>query len=261
MTDAHLHLQFEEVVPFHDEIFRLYSKLGIKRVVTNGTEPADWPAVEMLARERACVIPSFGLHPWDVNEAPEEWEKMLGEFLDRHPLAGVGECGMDSWVRDHDLDRQEAAFRVQIRLATEGNRALSVHGLKCWGRMLEVLKSERLPERGFLLHAYGGPVEMVGPFAALGAFFSFNGSFLAEKKASKRDAFASVPPDRFLIETDAPAMPLPAALSEYALATTVEDSDNHPANLVVTYREAERVFGITPETANENFERFFGVRT
>ncbi|MEM9480969.1 MAG: TatD family hydrolase [Verrucomicrobiota bacterium] len=257
MTDAHLHLQFEEVVPFHEEIFRLYSELGVEKVVTNGTEPADWPSVEKLAKERAQVIPSFGLHPWDVNEVEEGWEELLVEFLDRHPSAGVGECGMDSWVRDHDLDRQEVAFRSQIRLAAEGNRPLSVHGLKCWGRLLDVMKSERLPDRGFLLHAYGGPAEMVEQFAALGAYFSFNGSFLAEQREAKRESFARVSVDRFLVETDAPAMPLSKEYSKYSLQTGSEENKNHPANLVVTFEQVEQIYGIAQGTVSDNFDRFF----
>ena len=50
----------------------------------------------------------------------------------------------------------------------------------------ELLKEEGCSERGFLLHSYGGPIEMVEEFVELGARFSFSGYFAQESKAKKR---------------------------------------------------------------------------
>jgi TatD DNase family protein len=94
------------------------------------------------------------------------------------------------------------------------------------------LRKSPLPARGFLLHAYAGPMEMIKPFADLGASFSFNGSCLDPKRAHQRNAFKSVPPDRLLIETDAPAMPLPTALERHRLPPSPNSARlNHPANI------------------------------
>ena len=88
-----------------------------------------------------------------------------------------------------------------------------------------------VPERGFLLHSYGGLTEMVA-FAQLGAYFSFPGYWRAAK-GRHREAFKSVPADRLLIETDAPDQRLPDALNAYPLTDSAGEPMNHPANLPV----------------------------
>ena len=59
------------------------------------------------------------------------------------------------------------------------------------------------------MHSYGGPKEMVTPFADLGAYFSLPGYYAHERKARQREAFQHVPAERLLIETDAPDQRLP----------------------------------------------------
>src|SRR5256884_7646943 len=65
-----------------------------------------------------------------------------------------------------------------------------------------LLRAHPLPGRGFLIHAYGGPQEMVAGFAKLGAYFSFNAYFLHERKGRQREVFRHIPADRLLIETE-----------------------------------------------------------
>jgi Tat protein secretion system quality control protein TatD with DNase activity len=73
------------------------------------------------------------------------------------------------------------------------------------------------PSCGFLLHSYGSPLELVDSFVELGAYFSFSGYFLNENKKAKLAPFHEIPMDRLLVETDAPAMPLPPERNEFPL--------------------------------------------
>jgi TatD DNase family protein len=98
---------------------------------------------------------------------------------------------------------------------------------------------------------------------ALGAYFSFNGAFLAERHATRRTVFAQLPRDRLLIETDAPAMSLPTERERFQLPSApTGDRINHPANLVAAYAGLAEVLGM-PETklratVAANFARWFG---
>ncbi len=257
--DAHLHMQANGLYERVGDVMARCAELGIERMVVNGTREADWERVADLAREYPRrVLPSFGLHPWHVNEASEEWRERLLGFLDAMP-SGVGEVGLDRWIEGFDSEKQEEAFRFQIRLATERGVPLSIHCLKAWGRMLEILEEEALPECGFLLHSYGGSAEMVPAFARLGGYFSFSGYYLEERKAERREVLKEIPRDRLLIETDAPEMPLPAGLVRFPL----DGAANHPGNLVVVYEEAAAILGEALEgftaRVGENFGRLFGA--
>jgi TatD DNase family protein len=258
-VDAHLHLQADGLFERVGEVMALCAEIGIERMVVNGTRESDWERVAELAREYpGRVLPSFGLHPWYVNEASADWRDRLVGYLDAMP-SGVGEVGLDRWIQDFDLEKQEEAFRFQIRLAAERGRPLSIHCLKAWGRMLEVLEGEPLPECGFLLHSYGGAVELVPDFARLGGYFSFSGYYLEERKAERREVLKAIPSERVLIETDAPEMPLPEGRARYSL----EGKGNHPGNLVVVYEEAAKILGESQEgfslRVGENFRQMFGV--
>jgi len=159
---------------------------------------------------------------------------------------------------DYDLEKQEEAFRFQIGLAVERGVPLSIHCLKAWGRMLEVLRDERLPECGFLLHSYGGSAEMAPEFARLGGYFSFSGYYLEERKAERREVLKELPRERVLIETDAPEMPLPVGLRRFSAS----EGGNHPGDLVVVYDEAAGILGESLGSfvgkVGENFGRLFG---
>ena len=257
--DAHNHLQ---ALRFGGQQAELLAECPeVARMVVNGCCEEDWPAVAALAVAHRQVLPSFGYHPWCIHERSDHWEAELNRMLDAHP-ASVGEIGLDRWKEGLDYEGQEEVFVNQLRIASERNLPASIHCLKAWGRILELLQEGPVPERGFLLHSYGGPMEMVPAFARLGAYFSFPGYFLRAAKGRHREAFKFVPADRLLIETDAPDQRLPDALNAYPLTDSAGEPMNHPANLPVVYQGVAKILE-TPlvalaEQVEDNFERLFG---
>lgn len=242
-TDAHMHLQDPRFDGARPAIVKAMLDAGVWRWAINATNEDDWPRVAELDIEYAEAEVCFGIHPWHVKSRREGWLERLRDILIDNRWAGVGEIGLDKWIRDHDLDDQEKVFRAQLELAVELNRPAMIHCLKCFGRMRDVLTDMKLPNGfRFLLHSYGGPKEMVEEFADLGAMFSFSGYFLEDRKADTREAFAAVPLDRLLIETDAPDMLLPAELEAVPLTAKADGKRiNHPANLPVIYREVAKL--------------------
>ncbi|MCD8481448.1 MAG: TatD family hydrolase [Verrucomicrobia bacterium] len=204
LYDAHNHLQDERLEAQANELVRAARETGVVRMVVNGSTESDWTDVTALAeRHPDIVIPSYGLHPWYIHERTAQWEARLREALSARPSA-VGEIGLDRWKADLPWEGQEDVFCTQLRIAAEHNVPASIHCLQAWGRLVERLESTPLPACGFILHSYGGSAELVDRLAPLGAYFSFPGAFAREKKERQREAFRRVPPDRLLIETDAP---------------------------------------------------------
>jgi len=277
LIDAHNHLQDEWLAPHLESIARGCENAGITAMVVNGTSESDWATVAALARRFTWVRPSFGLHPWDCGNASPGWREALGRMLDAKPGAGVGEIGIDRWIIDRarpddarlaglrraPLAEQEEAFLWQLELAADRDLPVTIHCIDAWGRLLELLRTARRPARGFLLHAYAGSGELAREFTALGAYFSFNGAYLAERHAARCAVFAQLPHDRMLVETDAPAMPLPAERDRHPLPRTGNgERINHPANLTSTYAGLAEVLGLSERELQadvaENFARWFG---
>lgn len=247
-------------------------------MVVNGTSEGDWSAVSALAARAAWIVPSYGLHPWDCGNRGPGWETALRTCLTANPRAQVGEIGIDRWILDRakpddprlaglrraSLEEQSDVFLRQLAIASELGRVPSIHCLDASGTLLELLRKAKLPRQGFLLHAYSGPAEMVASFADLGAYFSFNGSFLDPRKKKAREAFARVPRDRLLMETDAPAMLPPEPWRPCSLPPAGPGQEvNHPGNIVAVYQGFASQFGVAPEqlaaTCAENFQRLFGA--
>ncbi len=262
LRDAHCHYQFAEVPYAAVEQARAD---GIGQAMINGSAPSDWEDVAALGRLDPRNRVSFGLHPWDVPTAPAGWEEQLRTILVAHPAAGVGEMGLDCWVKDFDPVAQAAAFRVQLALAIELDRALTIHCVKAIGPLMDILRATELPRRGFLLHSWNGPVELVPELAKLGAYFSFSAHHLIPRKADLRVQFsAAIPRERILVETDAPALCPAPEFRLRALAPAADGTEqNHPSNLVRNNAELARTIGVTPEISaaltSENFARLFGA--
>lgn len=261
LYDAHNHLQDDRFGGRQAELLQACRQAGVARMVVNGACEADWPQVRDLARSHAEVLPSFGYHPWYLHERTPLWRENLVSFLDQTPSA-VGEIGLDRWKPGLPYEGQEEVFITQLRLAAERNLPVSIHCLQAWGRMLEILQAEPRPTRGFLLHSYGGPLEMVKSFVGLGAYFSLPGYYAHERKERQRETFRQIPLERLLIETDAPDQMLPPGQGKPLNNLATGQPINHPANLAVVYEFAAGLRGLPlaklAARVEANFLRLFG---
>jgi TatD DNase family protein len=253
-VDAHNHLQDVRFADHRETIVREAIQAGVTRMVVNGSCEEDWPTVAELAeRYPSLIIPAFGYHPWYIGERTAHWKTTLVSWLDRFPHAVIGEIGIDQWILDQSPERlaraapamvtppppmsdQESVFVWQLKLASERNLSASVHCLAAFGKLQRLLETHGTSRRGFLLHSYGGPLELVKPFIQLGARFSFSGYFAHERKQARRDVFAKIPLERLLVETDAPDQLPPAPQIGHSLQATDGTPLNHPANLPRIYQ-------------------------
>jgi TatD DNase family protein len=279
LCDAHNHLQDPRLRDRLSEIVSASKEAGVVQMVVNGSCESDWPDVAALARRFPdLVIPSFGYHPWHLRERTDRWQSALQRFLDDTPGAVIGEIGLDRWILEQtpevrrrsaaafadsepaSLPEQEEVFLWQWKLAAERNLAASIHCLRAFGHLEELLRGSRGPARGFLIHSYGGPAEMVPSFAQLGARFGFPGCFADPRRHRKLEAFRRVPVDRLLAETDAPDQALPPGMDLHSLRPgDGETTLNHPANLLVSYRALSELRNIEGAQLAAQIEKTFQV--
>ena len=185
---------------------------------------AGWTDAHALA-EPDLVVPAFAIHPWHAHTAASGWSERLACLLERHPRAGIGECGLDTRVAAPSLDIQRPVLREHLRLARELKRPVTIHCLKAWGALIDLLLE--MPPPRFLLHSFGGSLETARRLIPLGAYFSCSGHFLHARKTAALEVFRHLPHARILIETDAPDMRPPDA----CVTISLDRGLNHPANL------------------------------
>ena len=255
-SDAHNHLH-DLRLGDPEPVIATMRAAGITRCVVNATCEDDWPVIESLAdRHSDFILPAYGIHPWKAHLALPGWEDRLRVLLERRPMAIVGECGLDGWVESPALDIQTAVFEAQLALSRQLDRCVVIHCLKAWQPLFEAFDRVKPPAR-FLLHSFNGSIEIARRLLPLGAFFSFSGHFLHPRKAAIVEMFRRLPPDRVLLETDAPDMLPPEEFVTHPLS----NGFNHPANLpaIAAAYAARQGMGLADLAAQQehNYERCF----
>ena len=262
LHDAHAHYHFATLAPFIAAALEEARRDGLAAGVVNGTCEEDWPQVREFVRKHPWTRAAYGIHPWQAPHRTLDWEEILRGFLLENPTASVGEIGLDAWVPGHNLADQTDLFRRQWALAVELKRPITVHCIQAWEPLRQSLRRAPATASGFLIHAYNGPPEWIPSLAELGAYFSFSPYFLHDRKRPQRDAFRLMPPDRILIETDAPALGPPLEHNLHLLTNPVTGEPlNHPVNLRVALIALAETLGCTPAAAAgftaENWTRLF----
>lgn len=207
--DAHNHLQDSRFGSDGPQVIAEMQLAGIRHAIVNGTCEADWPQVLALHRAQPSFLsPALGLHPWRLKTRSADWQDRLRTMLETTPASSIGECGLDLWIEDADLAEQIQILKVHFHLSRELQKPLTLHCLKAWPQLLQILQ-QSAPLPPFLLHSFGGPAAMIPHLVKLGAHFSLSGYFLHPRKHKALQAFAQVPSDRLHIESDAPDMAPP----------------------------------------------------
>ena len=253
--DAHCHLQDERLVPEWPGVLARARRAGVLGIAVKGARESDWSRVAALAEREKGLHPSFGLHPWFLGERSGDWMAALEARLVAFPEAGVGEIGLDPEPKGDGgvpMEEQEEVFKAQLALAVGLDRAVSIHVRGAWGRLLALLDEVDFPER-WMVHCFGGSVEVARVLLARGAYLSFSGTVTRVNNRRAVAVLPAVPVERLLVETDAPDLLPRGAVGPL----------NEPANVV---RVVERVAAIRGESVGElaeqtdqNARRFFGV--
>ena len=209
---------------------------GVEWMVCVGTDLATSRAAVTLAQRRDDVVATVGLHPHDAVDLESVWDDLVTLAADPAVVA-IGEAGLDHHYEHSPGPEQAAAFRAQIRLAHELDRALVIHTREAWDETFAILDEEGVPRRTVFHCFTGGPAEAAA-CTDRGAYLSFSGIVTFKSAADVRAAAAAAPPDRILVETDSPFLaPVP-----------YRGQTNEPAWVAVVGAEVARVRGDAVES-------------
>jgi TatD DNase family protein len=199
-----------------DEAIAAAAEVGVTRIVHIGCDlpGARW-AVETAASYDALVT-GVALHPneaprlaatGDLDAALEEIERLAQAHA---KVRAVGETGLDSYrTGPEGTAAQVESFRRHIDLAKRLDKTLVIHDRVTDDAVLDVIDSEGAPER-WVMHCFSGDADFARKCLDRGAYLSFAGTVTFKNARPLRDALLVVPPDRLLVETDAPYLtPVP----------------------------------------------------
>ncbi len=212
VIDSHCHLDEERFAGDREAVIARAVAAGVTTMISIG---AGGPmqcnhAAVALAAAHPQVFATVGIHPHDASTMTDD---VLGEIecLARQPkVVAIGETGLDYYYDNSPRPAQQTALRRSVALARRLGLPISVHLRDAYDDAARILREERAAEVGGVIHCFsGGPAE-ARRFLDLGFHLSFSGILTFKAADDIRAAARLAPPDRLLVETDAPFLaPVP----------------------------------------------------
>jgi TatD DNase family protein len=254
LIDSHCHLDSEDFNADREAVIERALAAGVSQMVAIGTGdgPPDLEGGVRLADRHACVLATVGVHPHDASKATEETYLRLAGLLKHPRVIALGEIGLDYHYDHSPRDVQRTVFIEQMRIAQDARKPIVIHTREAWEDTLELLEQHWKPT-GLpgIMHCFSGGPAQAQRSLDLGFYLSFGGIVTFPKALDIQAAARLAPPDKLLIETDAPFLaPVPK-----------RGKRNEPSYLVETARKVAELRGIPPEElaqiTSENFRRLF----
>ena len=238
LIDSHAHLDMYPADELPGVLARAYAA-GVRTILAIGI--GDGPhqmhrALEIAEATSSPDLPaiyaSAGIHPQEAAAATPEALAQLAALAANPRSIAIGEIGLDYYhVETPTPDIQRAAFLAQLRIAAVARKPILIHcrtselatpqakdkfgPADAWEELLTLLAEHWQPHSrnsapAGIMHCFSGGVDEARRSLSLGFHLSFAGNLTYPAAKSIREAAAFAPPDRILVETDAPFLaPIP----------------------------------------------------
>ncbi|AFV00133.1 TatD-like deoxyribonuclease [Simiduia agarivorans SA1 = DSM 21679] len=219
--DSHCHLDLDPLAAGASGYWQQARAAGVMRVLIPSVAPDHWRATQALAQQLPGARYALGIHPWwldGLEGPPERWAAPLAEALSDGAVA-LGECGLDG-ARAMPLSQQLPWLEMQLAVAEQRKLPVVLHAHKAHNELIRALNG--YPGVRGLVHGFSGSRAQADDFLSRGFLLGIGGVVTYERARKTRATVKTLPAGSFLLETDAPSMPLAGFQGE----------PNKPAQLV-----------------------------
>jgi TatD DNase family protein len=255
-VDSHCHLDDQRFADDLDAVLDRAAAAGVSRILTIGTGdgPPEIDRAVRLADRYPQIYASIGVHPHDASKVtPRTWDDLRA--LADHPKVVVwGEIGLDYHYDFSPREVQREVFIEQLKLARAVALPIAIHTREAWDDTMSILREhwlapEAAPEAQGIMHCFTGDPAQAREALAMGFHLSYGGVLTFKTAEAVRASARITPPDRLLIETDAP----------YLAPIPFRGKRNEPSMMIETARKLAEIRETTPDAiaalTTANFER------
>jgi TatD DNase family protein len=212
LIDTHAHLDDPKFASDIAEVVARATATGLDRVITIGTDAATSRANVELASRFPLLRSAVGIQPNHVSEAqPGDWDLILE--LAKHPTCvAIGETGLDRYWDRAPFPLQEEYFARHLALSRELRKPVIIHCREAEADVLRMLRADvdaHGPIAG-VMHSFTADAATAKACMEMGLYISFAGMLTYKNAEDLRQAAATIPLERLLVETDSPYLaPMP----------------------------------------------------
>lgn len=239
MIDTHTHINCIEEISVEDIIKNALDN-GVEKLIVPAAYPTDIEVVKELAQKYENVYGLLGVHPSEVKDWNDDLIDKIKEYSKSSKIVGIGEIGLDYYWDKSFNDLQKEVFIKQIKLANELNFPISVHDREAHKDTFDIL-TEYNKNSAVVMHCFSGSVEFMKECVKQGWYIAIGGVVTFKKAIKMKEVAKEVPPDKLLLETDAP----------YLTPVPYRGKTNQPAYVKYVAEEIASIRGISFEEVDE----------
>lgn len=238
-----------------DRIIREAAEAGVFCILT-GSDMDENEKVSSYVQTHDCYG-TCGIHPHNADRArPADFDRIRAIVSENPKIVAVGECGLDYDRMFSTRENQLRCFDRHLKLAEELGKPLFLHERAAAKDFAARLKKYPDLCKRAVVHCFTGDRATLQMYLDLGCYIGITGWICDDRRAGDlRDAVKILPPDRVMLETDAP----------YLTPKNVKGlgNVNVPQNIRYVAETLAKFMRTEPETlirlARENTVRFFGL--
>lgn len=212
LIDTHCHLDADNCPGGPADTLVRARAAGVRGFVVIGVGATTVPAREAtaLARQEKDVRAAVGLHPHDARQSTPAMREELAQIAAAPEVVAVGEIGLDYHYDLSPREAQQEEFRHFLGVARALKKPAVIHTREAAEDTIRILREERAQEVGGIIHCFSEDLAFAKEALDLGFLLSFSGIVTFKNARAIQEVAAWAPPDRILVETDAPYLaPVP----------------------------------------------------
>ena len=230
IIDTHCHYNLSPLYENWQEHWQKAQQHGVKKSIIPGSSVEISRRAVEIAQQDKNLYAAVGIHPHEYNQISRadlptsivQHAASLSMMLDDKNVIAIGETGLDYYrLKDEERElatnNQKAALRMHIQLANQFEKILIIHARDKGGKkdennqaywdILEIIKNDYQHKKPFILHCVSGPKDYIEKALELGAYIGVGANVTYPNANELRELVKLIPPERLLLETDAPYLP------------------------------------------------------
>jgi len=210
LIDTHAHLDYTDFDPDRAEVIARATEAGVTEIISIGTRIDSSARAVELAENFPNIWATVGIHPGEVDSAPDDAVDRLRTMAQSQRVVALGEIGLDYHrlpedpvAAEKNKQRQALLFRQQLELAVELDLNAVIHQRDSWDDTLRILAEFTGRVRG-VFHCFGGTLAQAQEVMALGHLVSFTGIVTFKNAKQVQETARQIDLHHFMVETDCP---------------------------------------------------------
>lgn len=252
MIDTHSHIYLKDFDEDRDEVLKRAKDAGVKSILMPAIDFNSLNQMQAIHEDGIDFYKMAGLHPCDVKEPTDGFEKELLGLCSQEEIIGVGETGLDYHWSKEFVTEQKLSLHAHCRVAKKVNKPIILHNRESTEDLLHIIEQEQDGSMKGIWHCFNGTVAEGKRAIDLGLHLGIGG-VVTFKNGGVDKTVANLPLEKMVLETDAP----------YLSPTPKRGKRNEPAFMKFTAEKLADIFDTTlegiSEVTNETAKKLFGI--